>query len=111
MKISRILTSSIVLSLVLSPMIGVTWAGEVLNREENQQDRIAQGIKSGQLTPKEAAHLEKGEQKIENDRKKALADGKMTRREKAKLNKEENKESKKIYKKKHNLRKFPKATT
>lgn len=81
------------------------WAGEVKNREENQQDRISQGVQSGQLTTKEAANLEKGEAKIESDREKALADGKMTPKEKRKLNHEENKESKKIYKKKHNARK------
>ena len=34
---------------------------EVGKREENQQDRIAQGIKSGQLTAGEAAHLENNE--------------------------------------------------
>ncbi len=32
---------------------------EVGQRRENQQDRIAQGIKSGQLTPSETAHIEK----------------------------------------------------
>ncbi len=107
MKISRLLRGGIVLSLALGTMIGTAFAGEVLNREENQQDRIAQGIKSGQLTPGEAAKLEKGEQRIEANREKALADGKMTPREKAKLNRQENKESKKIYRKKHNARKLP----
>jgi Tfp pilus assembly protein FimT len=77
-------------------------AGEVKDREENQQDRIAQGIRSGELTKGEAARLEKGEAKIEKDRQKALSDGKLTPKEKKKLNREENKESKKIYKAKHN---------
>ena len=35
-------------------------------RQENQQDRIAQGIKSGQLTPRETARLEKQEAEIRN---------------------------------------------
>ena len=95
MKKNRILSGA-VLCLALSGLTGVVWAGEVKEREENQQDRIAQGEKSGELTTGETARLEKGEQKIENDRKKALADGKLTRKEKAKLNHEENKESKKI---------------
>src|SRR5581483_2427851 len=40
---------------------------EVGKREENQQDRIAQGVKSGQLTAGEAAHLENNEKKINNE--------------------------------------------
>lgn len=106
MKNGSVLVTSLVLSLVLTSMAPLVFAGEVKNREENQQDRIAQGVQSGQLTPKEAANLEKGEAKIEKDREKALADGKMTLKEKRKLNHEENKESRKIHRKKHNLKKI-----
>ena len=109
MKIDSVWMKGAVLALFISSTSGTGWAGEVKNREENQQDRIAQGVKSGELTPGEAAHLEKGEQKIETDREKALSDGKMTPKEKAKLNREENRESKKIYKKKHNKKKFKNA--
>lgn len=105
MKSAKILTTMAILSSMLTVTCGIGFAGEVQNRVENQQDRIAQGVQSGQLTSKEAAHLEKGEQKIENNREKALADGKMTPKEKKKLNKEENRQSKQIYAKKHNKRK------
>ncbi len=104
-KIHRVLGSGIVLSLVFSSMTAFVWAGEVKKREENQQNRVAQGVKSGELTAGETARIEKGEQKIEADRKAALADGKMTRKEKKKLNREENKESKKIHHLKHNEKK------
>src|SRR5437588_5157230 len=40
---------------------------EVGKRAENQQDRIAQGIKSGQLTPSETAHLEGREAAINKE--------------------------------------------
>ena len=96
----------IVNGLLFSFLAGVTaqaaLAGEVKNKEENQQDRIAQGVKSGELTKGEAARLEKGEAKIEADREKALSDGKLTPKEKAKLNREESRQSKKIYTAKHN---------
>ncbi len=105
MKINTIGMKGVVLSLALGLMTGAVWAGEVKDREENQQDRIAQGVKSGELTGGEAARLEKGEQRIERDREKALSDGKMTRQEKAKLNREENRQSKKIYNTKHNNKK------
>lgn len=105
MKIRQLLIQGLALTMALGAVTEVVWAGEVKNREENQQDRIAQGVNSGALTPGETARLEKGEQKIEADRQKALADGKLTPQEKRKLNREENKESKKIHKLKHNAKK------
>ena len=79
--------------------------GVIAQREENQQDRIAKGIDSGQLTAKEAAHLEKREAKLEKERQKALSDGKMTRQEKKRLTHHENKLSHQIHHLKHNPRK------
>ena len=39
-------------------LTGAAWGGEIQERKENQQDRIAQGVKSGQLTAGETARLE-----------------------------------------------------
>ena len=80
---------------------------EVGKRAENQQDRIAQGIKSGQLTAGEASHLESKEaginKEVRNDR--AANGGKLTSQEKAQVNRQQNKVSNKIYNDKHNNRK------
>jgi hypothetical protein len=74
-------------------------------RRENQQDRIAQGIKSGQLTAGETAKLENQQkginQQVKADR--AANGGKLTEGEKQQINKEQNAASKNIYNKKHNL--------
>jgi len=70
-------------------------------RQANQQERIANGIESGELTAKEATKLERGEAKIQKTKKRMKADGKLTKKERKKLNKMLNKESKKIYKEKH----------
>ena len=80
--------------------------GEVGQRQENQQDRIANGIKSGQLTAGETARLEKQQQSINQEKNgmKAANDGKLTPGDKAVLNKRENNASKNIYAKKHNAR-------
>jgi hypothetical protein len=82
---------------------------EVGQRRENQQDRIAQGIKSGQLTAGETAKLENQQkginQQVSADRK--ANGGKLTAGEKAQVNKEQNKASKNIYNKKHNARTQP----
>jgi len=77
----------------------------VHKREVRQQKRIQQGVKSGQLTPKEAKRLEKQQAKIRRDKAKAKADGKVTPKERAKLNREQNRANKNIYRKKHNAKK------
>jgi hypothetical protein len=77
---------------------------EVGKRSENQQDRIAQGVKSGQLTAGETANLEKKEsnlnKEVSADRK--ANSGTLTQSEKAQVNKQQNHLSKQIYKDKHN---------
>jgi hypothetical protein len=73
-------------------------------RAENQQDRIAQGVKRGQLTAGEAANLETKEahlnKEASTDRK--ANGGNLTQCEKAEINKQQNRLSKQIYKDKHN---------
>ena len=73
----------------------------VTKRQENQQERIGQGVKSGELTPKETRHLEAREAKIQHDKKAAKADGTVTPAERAKLNREENRTSRAIRRQKH----------
>jgi hypothetical protein len=78
----------------------------IQERKENQQDRIAQGVKSGQLTAGETANLEKRESSInkeEHNMRKA-DDGHLTAADKAAINRRQNRVSKSIYKDKHNNR-------
>ena len=77
---------------------------EVGQRRQNQQDRIAQGIKSGQLTAGETAKLERQQQSInrEDASMRAANGGKLTGADKAALNQRQNNASKNIYAKKHN---------
>jgi hypothetical protein len=79
---------------------------EVGKREENQQDRIAQGVKSGQVTAGEAAHLESNETKINNEVRndRAANGGKLTQQEKKQVNQQLNRQSRQIYRDKHNGR-------
>jgi hypothetical protein len=73
-------------------------------RRENQQDRIAQGIKSGQLTAGETAKLENQQKNINQQVKadRGANGGRLTPAEKQQVNKEQNAASKNIYNKKHN---------
>jgi hypothetical protein len=76
---------------------------EVGQRQRNQQERIAQGVKSGQLNARETARLEGREahinKEIHNDR--AANGGHLTPAEKAKVNRQENRTSRAIYRQKH----------
>ncbi len=73
-------------------------------RKENQQDRIAQGVKSGQLTAGETANLEKRESSInkEEHNMRRQDDGHLTAGDKAALTRRQNRVSNSIYKDKHN---------
>jgi hypothetical protein len=87
-------------------LAGAAWAqnSEVGNRGENQQDRIAQGVNSGQLTAGETANVENKEaavnQEVRADR--SLNGGKLTGQEKAIVNGQQNNLSGQIYNDKHN---------
>ena len=70
-------------------------------REHNQQERIKQGIKSGELTRREAVRLEEQEAKIRVNEKFANADGKITPAERERLETELNRTSQHIYDQKH----------
>jgi hypothetical protein len=85
-------------------------ANKVNARRENQQDRIAQGVKSGQLSAKETAHLENKEhklnQEIHTDR--TANGGKLTPQERKQVNRQQNNVSNQIYVDKHNAQAQPK---
>ncbi len=66
------------------------------------EQRINQGVTSGQLTAAEAARLAAGEDRIEKRRQHAFNDGEMTIKERRKLNRQANRQSRKIYRAKHN---------
>src|SRR2546423_2330302 len=76
----------------------------VARRKENQQDRIAQGVKSGQLTPGETSKLESKEAALNAETKadRAANGGKLTAAEKKQINGQQNQLSKQIGKDKHN---------
>jgi hypothetical protein len=70
-------------------------------RPHRKSIRIDQGVASGALTGKEAARLDKGQNRVDNAENKAKADGKVTKKERAHLNKMQNKQSRRIHRQKH----------
>ena len=73
---------------------------EVNNREENQQQRIGNGIKSGKLNSQQAANLEKRETNVQNREKADMAknNGHLTKAEQRGINRQQNRISRSIAK-------------
>jgi len=74
-------------------------------RQANQERRIDQGIASGQLTPREAARLERGQDRVDAMENRAKSDGVVTARERARIHKAQDVESRRIYRQKHDRQK------
>jgi hypothetical protein len=73
-------------------------------REARQELRIRHGWRSGELTRRETARLRAGERHIRRMEWRAKADGRVTPRERARLNRALNRESRAIRRLKHNAR-------
>ena len=74
---------------------------DVIQRDVNQEKRIEQGLKSGELSTKEASKLEREESRVDKMESKALSDGKLSNAEKHRIEREQNRVSKDIAREKH----------
>jgi hypothetical protein len=99
MKMKLLLSVVIVLCFNLG-----TADAQVVKRAKNQHHRIKQGVKSGELTKAEAANLRTGQKEIRQEVKDAKADGVITKDERKEVKKDQRRESRKIFRKKHNER-------
>ena len=75
--------------------------GSEVQRNDNQQNRIEQGVKSGALTTHETAKLERGQAKVNRAEARVGADGHVGAGEQKAVQAKENRQSKKIFKQKH----------
>jgi hypothetical protein len=73
----------------------------VNQRQQNQRERIQQGVKSGELTRREAARLREQEARIRAAERRAKRDGEVTAAERARLERELRRASENIRKQKH----------
>lgn len=101
--LAKILSAALTAGVLAASTIPVQ-AGEVWRRVENQQDRIAQGVHSGQLTYREYSRVDNGLDRINAQRihDLKLNGGHLTPAEYRQLNRELNRESDAIYFDKHN---------
>jgi hypothetical protein len=71
-------------------------------RQQRQQDRIQQGVASGQLTPREARRLHNDQGRIWGAEGRMRADGNLSPQERARLNTMQNRSSQDINRLRHN---------
>jgi hypothetical protein len=76
-----------------------------VQRNVNQERRIEQGVKSGQLTNREAGKLEAGQSRVDRAEARAGANGRVSANEQRRIQNAENQQSKRIYKQKHDAQK------
>src|SRR5665213_4538253 len=91
-------------ALLLGSASAVLADNEVNERQRNQQERIGKGVENGLLTAHETAHLEKQEAAIHHEVKtdRTANGGKLTAQEHRQVNRQQNRESARIYRDKHN---------
>ena len=70
-------------------------------RETRQENRITQGVRSGELTRVEAAALRHGQRVVDIKQRIAAADGVVTAVERLAISREQNKQSRRIARQKH----------
>ena len=70
-------------------------------RQDYQQNRIEQGIRSGQITQSEAWRLEQGERAIDRAQARARADGVVTQQERNRIDQMTDRQGRQIYRQSH----------
>jgi uncharacterized membrane protein YebE (DUF533 family) len=102
MKNLKLTIAALTLGVFALPAFAQTNTPNIDKRQAEQQKRIDQGVKSGQLTNRETRQLERGQAKVQRMEDQAKADGKVTPRERKAIEREQNKQSRLINKDKHN---------
>jgi Skp family chaperone for outer membrane proteins len=80
-------------------------------RQHNQQERIQQGVRSGELTRRETARLREEQRDVRQLERAYKSDGTLTAGERADLHHEQNQASRDVYRQKHDEQDRPGAST
>ncbi|HPF26752.1 MAG TPA: hypothetical protein P5528_09160 [Steroidobacteraceae bacterium] len=70
-------------------------------RQQNQRDRIVQGVRTGELTRTETRRLVAGQANLRRLEARAKSDGEVTARERVRLQREASQQSRRIARQKH----------
>lgn len=90
-----------VLSVASLPAFALDSTPRIDQRQANQEQRIEEGIRSGQLNRREADRLRQGQREIRRMERQALADGRISRREGARIEQAQDAQDRLIAQEKH----------
>jgi len=103
MKRVSIAALTVVLVAFAASVAGAATATPRIDRREvRQHARIQQGVRSGELTPRETARLRAGQGHVRRMERRAKSDGVVTPGERANITRAQNRQSRRIYRLKHN---------
>jgi hypothetical protein len=95
------LLSIAALSALSLPVFALDSTPRIDQRQANQERRIEEGLRSGQLTWNEAQRLREGQRQIRRMERQALADGRITPREAARIEYAQDEEGRRIAQERH----------
>ena len=102
---NKSIIAAIVVAFTASLSAGGASAGEtpwVAKREHRQAVRIFDGVRDGSLTFRETGRLIRGQARIRRNEYRYKADGVVTPRERVRLHRQLNRQSRRIWRGKHN---------
>jgi hypothetical protein len=89
------------LSALSLPAFALDSTPRIDQRQANQERRIEEGLRSGQLTRNEAQRLREGQREIRRMERQALADGRISPREAARIEQAQDIEDRRIAQERH----------
>ena len=100
-KLSIVAASLLVAGVTFSTVASAEATPRADQRQENQAARIRQGVASGELTAPETRRLVQGQRHVNRLERGAKADGDVTAAERVRIEKAQDRQSRRIYRQKH----------
>lgn len=101
MKTVKFVAAALVAAFALPALAQTDSTKRIDQRQLNQERRIEQGVKAGSLNEREAERLQRGQERVQKMEDKSAADGKLTMKERARIEHAQDKQSRRIYRAKH----------
>jgi hypothetical protein len=96
MKSMKIVTAAMMAAFAMPAFAQIASTPRIDQRQQNQQQRIDQGVQSGALNQREAARLQKGQTRVQNVENRVTADGTVTNKERRRVEKVQDRQSRRI---------------